>query len=878
MEEDNSSHHPVGQTESPKVDIIFESGEDVEDKMMDLEKDEDNSDDHDPPGHASSSRDCNSWLSNLQSHDHVKSAANGDNTNDLFPFYASGESLPGVADCSQGQSRCIVGSVQGHSWCNIGSVPEPPSEEELAAVMQELDAKRCISPVDILMLIDGWEKEKRLVEVSRGIGFKNKKDVSSPTSDLLCSGKSVRKAPKMSVSTQGVGITAPFSEDSPGHVGTGQTMSRGLDEPEWSDRIHQLPPMNESHDERHLNKTHGKYESENIVSDVKYAKQKQDCDMTSVIEDRSRHRQENDMFNEAVRPDSGLKCGLPTENQELSKAHPSPGCNSEKSGTSEKNINANVYSEFHGNTSPVPLAQSTVASWADCYSDLDTNIDICLDTSHLSFTQALASVDDSFVSPSPNGKIVKPSINLKPPARCLFKSPKGKSVKTPNEHVFKSPLAKGMRDTDMGIKSPRLGISKAAATWSGSPTGRVSESNVSNRAVELHETPLRNTELSPNREFVSPTLFDEDSDKTTDDCIETPRNVIIKTTSADDLDLPNFSLFDEEDSPEDAESCFKTTGKDPVKMVTSANVLDLPNFNLLDDDSFDELDFDLGFDMAESDEDMIPGDDSHCHDNGAGEQPRTEGGATCVTSSQHHDTAVSSGHVSVSPSECVINAIKLHTNLPVKFKSDINRSDTAKLIVPPTFVSKPLATTSSVPSTNKPYSLNSSMYDPLDSRNQKDQSVLTHTETHARPGMDDSAMFSNSCDRSVGSRLRLNLKQSHNVRFTETSEQPSERGRSVQQPVFRGKSLREVAFRERTMEERAVRRNSQKQTELGCGRSLTVSSFAANKTTKPWVKIHPSKSTNVSNPDASWTGRKTGHRDDDFIKPQNGRTAVSVFY
>ena len=119
--------------ESSKVGFTCCNIDDVSEPAM-VEKENDSNDYRDSPG-----------IENLphgsESHHDAKFASEVDAANDFFPCYASGKTLPEVS------AEGYQGLSQGQSYFKVGPVPEPPSEEELVAAMEELDSKRCLSPV-----------------------------------------------------------------------------------------------------------------------------------------------------------------------------------------------------------------------------------------------------------------------------------------------------------------------------------------------------------------------------------------------------------------------------------------------------------------------------------------------------------------------------------------------------------------------------------------------------------------------------------------------------------------------------------------------------------------------------------------------------------
>ena len=843
MDEDESHSRP-DKTESTEVGFTCDIDDVFEASMV--EKDNDNNDDQGSPGLENPARDS-------QSHHDAKFEFEA--ANDFFP---SGKISPGIS----------AESNQGPSCFKVGPVPAPPSKEELVAAMEALDSKRCLSPVDILTLIDSWEKERCRAEVCRdagfksdkdsnssknkecqnigsknhGIGSKNRKDslASSPPNGLSSSSMtwSRKKQRKMSVSANNVKITAPFAADSTVNVGT---MNRGENAPERSDSIHEQHSMNNSDYGLRLNKTNRTSDCRNSINDVVHAKQNQDCESRiSVIEDKGKGI--SYLFNEIRTPDSNFKHEQPTKKQTLTKGKSSTGYSPEKSSMSGKNTNVKTSPE-----TPVISALRHVTPWSGNNGDIDTSGDNFLDISHLSFTQALASVDDSFVSPSPIAKTRPSTVTLKAHGRQLFTTCQRRktveAAKNPNGLVFEYPLTECTRDiAKMG------GISKAGSIRSESTN--VGEFTASDRT---YKTPRRNITCTVVRpESVSPTLFDsadEDDDKLAENGTEAQDKIIVGTT-ADDIDLPNFSLFDEE---EEAESCIETAGEDAIETAACVNALDLPDFNLLDDDSFDELDFDLGFDMSESDEDMMQGDD--------GDALRAEGDVTLGTSPQGLTTEASPNRDCVTPSERVRSVSNLCASSPVKFNGDTHSSDAPKLIVHPTVVSRPLCS-------------------PLNSRNRTDHAVSTHERTSISPVMDDSVL---SC-RSGGSRLRLNARHNHSVQFTENAEQPSDKGTSMQHPAFRGRNteqpcdsgrlLRNTTFRGRVMEQPE---HLQKDTEHGFRRSLSESTLAASKEIEHRKQVQVSKSSTrcayVSPMNKLGSSRPSSS---DFVEPRHGKSYIVV--
>ena len=865
-----TSSHP----ESPQVDVArehIEDGMEVEGEL-------------DPVDERSSDRNVS-----LRSHKQATFTPK----DSLFPFYTSVDTPSGIS--------LLAGSNKDHSHCIMGYVPPPPSEAELAAVMQELDSRRSVSPVDILTLIDSWEREKQLMEVSAGVESKNNKNShvncpkKSPQSDVSLS---VRKTPKVSVATNIVKITATFRVDSAACVETGLAVNRRRTASKTSMKVDRQCQLDDSDDD--LSITERQPESKDVNDEV-IARKKQDCGVESVHEDRSRN--DNDVLNETNTSDSDLRRGRPAEDQ----MHRFVGFNTGKILSGKKR---NIHSESHSGmqpATPVKFPASPTASEHDVDTCWDTNMDTSLDTSHLSFTQALASV----VSPSPVGKIRMSSANRKSRARNLFKSPKGKMggiMKVSSGHGYEEPVVKGVRETEVGVESVGKGFGKfsTGGVVNGvgglhkSPAGRVGDlpaSDVITRPTEACETPLKNTEMTPPRQdTVSPTLFDsgdDDIDTVADGCNKAQVNITSKTTtSADDPDMPNFSLLGDDDQCEHTETCAESADADVVETTASATVLDLPNFDLLDDDSFDELDFDLGFDLAESDEEVAPVDGSGCHDNDA-DIPRTDGGATGVSPQCHHSVttvspqchhaAVSSGRISRSPTELVTNAVKPLTNSPVIFKSDSHHYEVPRVIVRPTFVSGSLATTSH-PSLGNTATLDSPHYDLPDRRTQRDESVFRPSEMTTRHGLDDTVSLNRSCVKTAGSRLHLNLKQNHNVQFNENSDP----GRAIKQPLCKGREaeqpspgmlLHEERFRGKTMEQPGTTGKMKKETGAGLGGSFSEGSLGANKVIKSH-RIRASNSTThgrhidaVREVDELWRSSKMD-ASDDFVQPQFGTSRV----
>ena len=870
---DDSDSRP-DKTESTEVGFTCCDIDDVFEASM-VEKDNDNNEDRVSPGLENPARDSQSL------HD-ARFASEVDAANHFFP---SGKASPGIS----------AESNQGHSCFKVGHVPQPPSEEELVAAMEELDSKTCISPVDILTLIDRWEKERCRAEVCRdagfksdkdsnssknkecqnigsknhGIGSKNRKDslASSPPNGLSSSSMtwSRKKQRKMSVSANNVKITAPFAVDSTVNVGT---MDKGENVPERSDSIHEQHSMNNSDHGPCLEKTNRKLERHNVIKDVVCANRSRES--LSLIEDKG--KDVSYLFNEIRTSDSNLKREQPIAKQTLTKTKKSLGHSAEKSSTPGKNNIVRMSPE-----SPVIPSRCRVTPWSCDNSDIDTNEDNLLDVSHLSFTQALASVDDSFVSPSPLVKTRHSAVTLKAHGRQLFSCQRGntfEAVKSPNGLVFKYPLTECTRDIGkMG------GISRAGSIRSESTN--VGEFTASDRT---YKTPRRNiTSTVVRTESVSPTLFDsadEDDNKVAEKCTEAQDKIIVGTTS-DDIDLPNFSLFDEE---EEAESCIETAGEDAIETAASVNALDLPDFNLLDDDSFDELDFDLGFDMSESDEDVMPGDDAAC-----GDALRTEGDVTLGTSPQGLSAIASSNHGGVTPSERVRSVSNPCASSPLKFNSDTHCSDAPKLIVHPTIISRPLCS-------------------PLNSRNRTDHAVSTHNRTSVSPVLDDSVLSSQNT-RSGGSRLRLNARHNHSVQFTENTERPSDLGTSMHHPAFRGRKmelpcdsgrlLRNTTIVGRAMEQpcdsgRLLRNTTisnttirgremeqpghlQKDTEHGFRRSFSESTLAASKENEHRKQVRVSKSSTrcayVSPMKMLGSSRPSSS---DFVEPRHGKSYIVV--
>ena len=846
--------------ESSEVDITCCDIDYVLEPSM-SEKEEDGYDDQGSPGLENPARDS-------QSHHDAKFASEVDAANHFFP---SGKASPGIS----------AESNQGHSCFKVGHVPQPPSEEELVAAMEELDSKTCISPVDILTLIDRWEKERCRAEVCRDAGFKSDKDSNSsknkecqnigsknhgigsqskkesscfgsknhdigsknkcrpcsPPNGLSgsCMTWSRKKQRKMSVSANNVKITAPFAVDSTANIGG---MDRVQNIVEWSDSIREQHSMNDSDYGHGLVKTNRKSDCRNCINDVVHAKQNQDCESRiSVIEDKGKGI--SYLFNEIRTPDSNFKHEQPTKKQTLTKGKSSTGYSPEKSSMSGKNTNVKTSPE-----TPVISALRHVTPWSGNNGDIDTSGDNFLDISHLSFTQALASVDDSFVSPSPIAKTRPSTVTLKAHGRQLFTTCQRRktveAAKNPNGLVFEYPLTECTRDiAKMG------GISKAGSMRSESTN--VGEFTASDRTCR---TPRRNITCTVVRpESVSPTLFDsadEDDSKAAEKCNEAQDKIIVGTT-ADDIDLPNFSLFDEE---EEAESCIETAGEDAIETAASVNVLDLPDFNLLDDDSFDELDFDLGFDMGESDEDACGSDDV----------PKAESDVTHGTSPpQGLATEATYNRGSVTPSERVRSVSNPCASSAITFNGDTHCSDAPKLIVHPTIVSRSLCS-------------------PLNSR-----TVSTHSRTSVSPVLDESVLSSHNT-RSGGSRLRLNARHNHSVQFTENSERPSDKGVSMRHPAFRGKKteqpcdsgrqLRNATFRGRAMEEPG---HLQKDTEHGFRRSLSESTLAASKENEHRKQVQVSKSSTrcayVSPMNKLGASRPSSS---DFVGPRHGKSSIVV--
>ena len=836
MDLDDSGSRP-DKTKSAEVGFTCCDIDDVLEPTM-VEKENDNNDDRSSPGLENPPRDSQSL------HD-ARFASEVDALNDFFP---PGKISPGIS----------AESNQGQSCFKVGPVPAPPSEEELVAAMEELDSKTCISPVDILTLIDSWEKERCRAEVCHGAGFKNKEcqnknnkeshRIGSKNKCRPCSppnglsGSSMtwsrKKQRKMSVSANNVKITAPFAVDSTANIGG---MDRVQNIVEWSDSIREQHSMNDSDYGHGLVKTNRKSDCRKSINDVVCAKQNRSRESLSVIEDKDRDA--SYLFKEIRTSDSNFKHEQPTMKQTLTKRTPS-----QKGATSGKNTNARTSPE-----SPVIPSRCHVMPWSGDNGDIDTNEDNCLDNSHLSFTQALASVDDSLVSPSPDAKTRHSSVTLKGHGRQLFTCQGGKTVeavKSPNGLVFKYPLTEGTR----GIGNiASNGISKAGCIRSESTN--VGEFTASDRT---YKTPQRNITCTVTRpESVSPTLFDsadEDNDNVPENGTEAQGKIIVGLTApSDDIDLPNFSLFDDEDA---AESCIETAGEDAIETAASVNALDLPDFNLLDDDSFDELDFDLGFDLSESDEEVTPGDDAAC-----GDAPGTEGNGT---SPRGLTTGASSNRDCVTPSERVRRVSNLCMSSPIKFNGDTHSSDAPKLIVHPTVVSAPLCS-------------------PVNSRNQTDHAVSTHSRTSISPVMDESVLSSHNT-RSGGSRLRLNTRHNHSVQFTENSEQPSDKGMSMRHPAFRGKKteqlcdsgrqLRDTTFRGRAMEKPG---NLQKDAEHGFGRSLSESTLAASKENEHRKQVQVSKSsTRCAYVSPMNKLAATRPSSSDFVEPRHGKSYIVV--
>ena len=651
-----------------------------------------------------------------------------------------------------------------------------------------------------------------------------------------------KKSRKMSVSANNVKITAPFAVESPVNIGT---INREHD----ADSMHKQHSKDESDYGPRLNKTNMKSDCRNGIIDEVYAKQNQRCESISMIEGKTRDA--NNLFNEIGTSDSNFKHEHPTTKQTLTKYQPSPIYGSEKGATSGKITNVRMSTE-----TPIIPALCRVTLWSGDNGDIDTNTDNCLDTSHLSFTQALASVDDSFVSPSPITKTNHSSITLKGRGRQLFTRERGKTVEAVKSPVFKYPLPEGTRDI-----GKMDGIAKAGSIRSESTEGNVSEFTASDRT---YKTPRRNATCTVVRpDSVSPTLFDsadEDDNKVAENYTEAPGKIVVGTM-ADDIDMPNFSLLDEDECLREAESCIEIAGEDAIETSASVNALDLPDFNLLDDDdSFDELDFDLGFDMSESDEDVMLGDGDAC-----GDASRTEGDVTRGTSPQGLRAVASSNRGGVTPSERIRNVSNPCASTPVTFNGDTHCSDAPKLIVHPTVVCTPLC-------------------GPQTSSNQTDHAVSTHNMTRISPVMDDSVLSSHNTARSVGSRLQLNARRNHSVQFTENSERPSDRGMSMQHPAFRGRKteqpcdsgrkLHDVNSRGRAMEQPG---HLQRDTEHGFRRSVSESTLATSKETEPRKRIQVSKSSTrcayVSPMNKLGASRPSRS---DFVEPQQGKSFVVV--
>ena len=917
--------------ELPLVDVAREhTGDGME--VLDVAEEEQNKYEQEPVDERSSDRNAS-----LQRHKRATFTPKADDTDNLFPFYTSVDTPPGIS--------LLAGSTRDHSHCIMGYVPPPPSEAELAAVMQELEARRSVSPVDILTLIDGWESEKQLMEVNAGFESSNRESrvscpKKSPQTDVSLS---VRKTPKVSIATNSVQITAPGHVDSAAAVEARLAGNGSHSASKTSTKVDRQRQVDDSDD--HFSTTERQPES-NDVNDVVIARKNQDGGVESVSRDRSRN--ENDVLNDADTPESGHRRGRPVEEQ----MHRCLGFNTETFLSGEKR---NTHSGSPGGIPPAKCPASHTDSEHDVDTCWDTNMDTSLDTSHLSFAQALASV----VSPSPVGKIRMSSANLKCRARNLFRSPKGKMGGVANVSSgrgYEEPLVKGVRETEVGVETigegfGRVSIGHGVEGLCKTPAGSVSDlpaSDVITRPTEVCVSPLKSTEVTPPRhDTASPTLFDsgdDDIDTVADGCNKARVNITSKTTnSADDPDVPDFSLLDEDDQCENTETGTEAAGADVVETSASATALDLPNFDLLDDDSFDELDFDLGFDMAESDEEVAPADGGGCHDDDA-DIPRAGGGATGVSPRCRH-TAVSSVRVTVSPTELASSAVKPLTNSPVIVKSENRHYEAPAVIVRPTFVSGSWVTTSH-PSTPNIAELDSSHYDLPNTRTRRVESVAGPSEMTTGPGLDDTVSLNRSWVKTTGSRLHLNLKQNHSVHFTEHSdtgrsmkqprckgreteqpsdpvtslherfrgrtieqprckgretEQPSDpvtslherfRGRTIEQPRCKGReteqpsdpvtSLHEERFRGRTIEQPGITGKKKEGAEPGLGGIFSEGPLADNKAIKS-RRIRASNSAthgrhidSVSGGDEWWSSRQMDGGDD-FVQPQFGTTRVILF-